>query len=60
MNPSLKDRFFWDESDKELKKDQGIKQAISKKGVAYAGPRTVPTVDGVKGTVGGDRSQNRL
>jgi hypothetical protein len=53
-------RLFREESDKELKKDQGIKQAILKMGVAYAGPRTVPTVAGVEGTVGGDRSQNRL
>jgi len=53
--------FFWDESDKELKKDQGMKQAIPQKGAAYAGPRTVlTTVDGAKGAVGGDRSQNRL
>ena len=35
-----------------MKKDRGIKQAILKTGVAYVGPRTVPTVDGVKGTVG--------
>ena len=53
-------RFFWDESGKELKRDQGIKQAILKKGVADAGSRTVPTVDGVRGTVGSDRSENRL
>jgi hypothetical protein len=52
--------FFWDESGKELKKDQEIKQAILKKGVADAGSRTVPTVDGVRGTVGSDRSENRL
>lgn len=52
--------FFWDESGKELKEDQGIEQAILRKGVADAGLRTVPTVNRVRGTVGSDRSQNRL
>ena len=57
---SLRIRFFRELSGRELKRYQQVEQAILKKGVADAGPRTLPAVNGITGTMEGHRSQSRL
>jgi hypothetical protein len=56
----LKSWFFWEVSSRELKGGKQIEQVILRKGVAYAGWRTLPAVDGVTGTMEGGGSKSRL